>query len=247
MLLAAILLAVGLDPALTVGPERFSQEDVLPEEKRHPNWPDPPPQFKAMRDCARLMRVAREVLRERSLDDARVPRGFDELYKLASEEFPSKEAFRAQIQRINDRNENRVEALLASRARPDRDFEIWENRMDPEMTYSEWVRYRLNTTPEQARQQPLPLGGIDDAYLERLRLGGFLKAREVLFQRWLLTSWAPSRDLEARWTDALQDAFFKEALEKRPVVFREDLGCPAATPSLFRQAWYPSSSRARIP
>lgn len=247
MLVAAILLAVGLDPVLTVGPERFTQEDVLPEEKRPPNWPDSPPQFKAMRDCARLMRIAREVLRERSLDDARVPRGFDELYRLASEEFPSKEAARAQIQRINDRNENRVEALLASRARPDRDFEIWENRVDPEMTYEEWVRYRLNTTPEQARQQPLPLDGIDDAYLERQRMAGFLKAREVLFQRWLLTSWAPSRSLEPRFTNALQDAFFKEALEKRPVVFREDLGCPAVTPNLFRQSGYPDRSRVGNP
>jgi hypothetical protein len=195
----------------------------------------------------RLTRLAREVLRERSLDDAQVPRGFDELYRLASEEFPSKEAARAQIQRINDRAQNRVEALLASRARPDRDFEIWENRMDPEMTYEEWVRYRLNTTPEQARQQPLPLDGIDDAYLERQRMAGFLKAREVLFQRWLITSWAPSRDLEPRWTNALQDAFFKEALEKRPVVYREDLGCPAATPSVFRHSPYPRGVSVRIP
>jgi hypothetical protein len=166
------------------------------------------------------MRVAREVLRERSLDDARVPRGFGELYRLASEEFPSKEAFRAQLQRINDRNENRVEALLASRARPDRDFEIWENRMDPEMTYTEWVRYRLNTTPEQARQQPLPLDGIDDAYLERLRLGGFLKAREVLFQRWLITTWGPSRGLEARWTDALRTRSSKSSREEARRVSR---------------------------
>lgn len=233
MLLPALLLAVGLDPVLAVGSERFSAEAVFRKEASVSSASGSPDRSKR-RGCVLLGNFTRDVLRDRSMDDARIPREARDLDRAMVLLYPSKEALEAWYRALNAPSERRIEALLESRARPDADYEIWEKRLGSEMTYNEWVRFRLVTTPDMLKRGLISVHDVDDARLQKQRDSDRGSAVEILFQEWLKNTWAKERSLDGRWTTELQDAFWSEALARRPVVFREDLECQPATPSLFR-------------
>lgn len=185
--------------------------------------------------CAEATRVLREaavrqiLIREKAWPDK------DTIERRVDEFVPSKAVAVANLQRTRDESNAVARALRETAADPLRDRAVWKERLEPYMTYEDWVALRAQAKGRQLEEAPAKAELSDEEY-EALRASIRSHVVEGTFQDWVKTTWARAQDGKPseRWSTELQDRFWATVLATTPFVTRADLRCNPVAPAALR-------------
>ncbi|MBL8115468.1 MAG: hypothetical protein JNK60_21480 [Acidobacteria bacterium] len=222
------------EPDMMVGTGRVEQR---PFRKSNPIDEDPD-RSKSPLVCSGVLWYGRELARNQILEKEFGPGLEATIQARLAEWIPTAGHLEAHNRTIN----RRIAALFESERTgsgkdSDRDRTLWATQLADDMSYQDWVQFRTSDKGASLRRHPWsPLREpVSVEHLEKQRDAFRDLAIEAVFQSWVLSHWALPRGHAAQWTDAVQDAFWADALEAQPMTFRAELGCRSVRPSDLRR------------